>query len=141
MNNTRGQSESKTLHDFHNNNLAPGILVEEVPVSYLSEKDREEEKEYRRLDGIRVSNSINQIIYYTNDHELKNIIKGKKVQLIEVKRRLNRSVIGQVLIGRDLFIDRYGHSDVEMVILTRIKKYNASLYKWCVLNDIKINPE
>ena len=67
----------------------------------------------RRLDGVRIANSRRaQGIVRWNRHESDAFITaihhpGAVVELIEVKPRLNRSAIGQMVAGRAMFGRQY----------------------------------
>ena len=46
-----------------------------------------------------------------------NLLSQKEIELIEVKRKLNRLVIGQIIVGIDMFKKQYGSINIKGVIL------------------------
>lgn len=96
-----------------------GSMFLEVPIG--NDKDIwPKESRVRRIDCIRVLDDSNEI-YKSYDRDIfKNIIKDKHIELIEAKKRLNRLVIGQVLVGIDMFIKEYKNKDIKGVILCEI---------------------
>jgi hypothetical protein len=64
--------------------------------------------EYR--DGITVQAAFSQ-------SQLRDIVKDRHVEVIEVKSSLNRPVIGQAIAGRDMFERNYEPRTVEPVVV------------------------
>ena len=134
---SRGQGERMVLEWYVNKE--GGLFIAEVPVSIPDAESDETPHESRRIDAIRVpTGTTGNLIPHRSFEDTATRIKGHTVELIEVKKELNRSVIGQVVVGRDFFKHRYNHWDIEMVILTRDPKPNQSLLKWCRWNNIKV---
>ena len=75
----------------------------------------------RRIDGVRVENTESQheglVRFGDHREEFCQVIRDKPVELIEVKEKLDRFVIGQVIAGADMFKRQYGTDTVEPVIL------------------------
>ena len=89
--------EDLLIREYHKN--YPGKLYKEVPVGKVENKKRQ-----RRIDSILVEGNESRI-YEQNEYnlyELKEEIGGKKIHLIEAKRSLNRTVVGQVEVGEYL---------------------------------------
>lgn len=74
----------------------------------------------RRVDCIRVLNNSKDIYRYNDLEIFKDCIKDKHIELIEAKKRLNRLVIGQVIVGIDMFIKQYKNKNVKGVILCEV---------------------
>jgi hypothetical protein len=75
----------------------------------------------RFLDGVRIPDIQNHpekiITFASNKSVFSEIIKKKPVELIEVKRKLNRLVIGQTIAGHDMFEKDYKSGKITDLIL------------------------
>jgi hypothetical protein len=86
-----------------------GRIYVEVPIGAVGgARNRPAGSTRRRLDGVRFLDSKEPAIVRFSDAEFRNRIGSSNVELIEVKPGLNRSVIGQVVAGRDIFRQDYG---------------------------------
>jgi len=95
-----------------------GLLFLEVPVG----NDKNfwpKGSKIRRIDGIRVEDKENQIFKTFNSEDFKNIIKNKDIELIEAKKKLNRLVIGQIVVGIEMFKKQYENEKIKGVILCK----------------------
>ena len=72
--------------------------------------------------------------YPTND--FLKLIQGKTVELIEVKKYLNRLVIGQVIAGMDMFERQYQINRINPVIVCQIG--DPALEWVCKKRNIKV---
>lgn len=90
-----------------------GNLFLEVPIGNKSLGNWPPKSKVRSIDGIIVIDvtQVDEfIIYCSKDYNMKEFfeyIQGKTVELIEVKSKLNRLVIGQVITGMDMFKRQY----------------------------------
>jgi hypothetical protein len=50
----------------------------------------------------------------------KRVIAGAEVEVVEVKRSLDRYVLGQVIIGADLFEMEYEPSKIDQVVICEV---------------------
>ncbi|WJI10464.1 hypothetical protein FGU46_10370 [Methanobacterium sp. CWC-01] len=93
----------------------------------------------RRIDAIRIENSDNDILSSKNYRykDFYNITKGKTVELIEAKQKLNRLVIGQIIAGHDMFQCEYNVNEIKDVILCF--KGDPALEWICKNRDIKVD--
>jgi hypothetical protein len=96
----------------------------------------------RRIDGVRLSNCSNKNGIYnfkeSKDNFL-NLINECSVELIEVKQKLNRLVIGQVIAGVDMFERQYKVKPHRLVILCA--KGDSALEWVCEKRGISVEIE
>lgn len=94
----------------------------------------------RRIDGVRVESPGPQqegIFRFSGRcEEFCEAIKDRPVELIEVKKKLNRLVIGQVIAGADMFKRQYGTEMVATVILC--EEGNPALEWVCQQRGIRV---
>jgi len=79
----------------------------------------------RRLDIVRIENDIykwhRQYAKNENKKYFQDIVKsGHKIELVENKTKLNRSVIGQILVGEYLFKKKFNVENVSLAVLYHI---------------------
>jgi hypothetical protein len=75
----------------------------------------------RRIDGVILPDLPRGSPYPT--HMLEDLVRRlpeSSVELVEVKKRLNRLVIGQVLAGQDMFLRQYGVRPSKLTIVCQI---------------------
>lgn len=83
-----------------------GIIFSQVPVKT------------RRLDGVRIPVSTNGDIRKFERSEFDRLVaKRRRLQVIEIKRVLNRGVIGQAIVGKALLELEYKRTKVTAVVL------------------------
>ncbi|HLY63321.1 MAG TPA: hypothetical protein VKV95_21465 [Terriglobia bacterium] len=81
-----------------------GVLFTEVSIG-----KRSHGKIPRRIDGVRISLSAPRIEKFRAHHtEFREVVVGKTIESIEVKKSLYRSVIGQAIVGKHLLEIEYG---------------------------------
>ena len=79
----------------------------------------------RRIDGVRVASpepetrppDITIFRKGSNSREFEQLVRGAEVEVIEVKRSLDRVVLGQVIIGADLLEMEYEPRNVAQVVV------------------------
>ena len=117
-----------------------GRIYAEVPIGRHSNSNLwSDQCSTRRIDGVRLTVEPNesQIVSYPSCHaEFLLQIKHHTPELIEVKRSLNRGVIGQVLVAEDLFKAQYKVSKVKLVIVC--KRGDSALEWACQLRNILV---
>lgn len=138
--------EYKLLYKYWNKNK--GNLFLEVPVGNKELGKWPPGSKIRRIDGVLLLNDLDtnkDIAYPYKDYTIANFneqTKGNTIELIEVKRKLNRVVIGQVLAGIDMFERQYEARKIIPVILCHVgdpalewvcKKRNIEVY---IINNI-----
>jgi hypothetical protein len=77
----------------------------------------------RRLDIVRIENGTykRQRQYAKDKEHFHDIVYNKhKIELVEVKVKLNRNVIGQILVGEYLFKKKFNVKNVSLAILYHI---------------------
>lgn len=103
-----------------------GHLFLEVPLGNKSLGNWPEGSRIRRIDGVilKKNQSFKDYkVYKRKDftlNEFLNYAHNSEVELIEVKKKLNRLVIGQVIVGVDMFERQYGITKIKPVILCQI---------------------
>ena len=74
----------------------------------------------RRLDGVRVPGdglAEGMVPFVGHAEEFQRMIHQHAPELIEVKRKLNRTAIGQMIAGYDLFTEQYSVAPARLVIV------------------------
>ena len=77
----------------------------------------------RRLDIVRIENEVNKCHrpYGKYKKDFQDIVKdGYRIELVEIKTKLNRGVIGQILVGEYLFKKKFNVRKVSLAILYHI---------------------
>jgi hypothetical protein len=76
----------------------------------------------RRLDIVRIENDKKcHRPYGKYKKDFQNIVKeGYKIELVEIKTKLNRPVIGQILVGEYLFKKKFNVKNVSLAVLYHI---------------------
>lgn len=106
--------EDKLLFKYYTQ--VRGVLALEVPVG--TQKAFPPKSKIRRIDGIRIPCNNHLTAFYGDiSDEFPGLIKNMKIELIEVKVKLNRLVIGQIIAGVDMFEREYKHTDITPVIV------------------------
>ena len=118
-----------------------GNLFLEVPVGNKEWGNWPPKTKIRRIDGVFVFNEEADGFkaYMRQDYTINEFykqIQGRKVELIEVKKSLNRLVVGQVIEGMDMFERQYGTNKVIPVILCHIG--DPALEWVCERRNIKV---
>lgn len=104
--------EDHLLHAYLDNH--PGQLFLEVRVG-----GSEHSHHARRIDGVLVPGDKTVALppHKYSRIQLRDAVDGAPVHIIEAKRRLNRSVIGQLLAGQTLFNRKFGATAARLVAL------------------------
>jgi hypothetical protein len=71
----------------------------------------------RRLDGVRLPGASDPAILRFSSEAFHQRVRSEPLELIEVKRSLNRPVIGQVIAGRHIYTRQYGGTVVRSVVV------------------------
>lgn len=103
-----------------------GTAYLEVPIRRLSEAWRA-----RRIDAVLIPDGPD-LIYPQGDYSVDDAadaIRGQVVHVIEAKRTLNRGVIGQVMVAKDLIESALSPSKVVMHVV--YARCNADLAWYC----------
>jgi hypothetical protein len=77
----------------------------------------------RRLDIVRIENGTSkcQLKYGKHKKDFQDMVKSKyKIELVEIKTKLNRVVIGQILVGEYLFKKKFNVKKVSLAVLYHI---------------------
>lgn len=90
----------------------------------------------RRLDAIRLLKAADSAIVRFSSREFRARVDSSPIELIEVKPALNRSVVGQVVAGRDMFLHDYGVGVQRSVIVCG--STDGALEWVCRQHDISI---
>jgi len=123
--------EDSLILKYHND--YSGKIYKEVPVGRVDNKKRQ-----RRIDAILIEGEENNI-YIWGEYSIKQVkkdIKGKKIHLIEAKRRLGRNVIGQVEVGK--YLAKKDFDPKEILCIALCGKGHSDLEEYCDNKDIKV---
>lgn len=97
-----------------------GTIIAEVPTGNSGPARWPEGSNPRRIDGVRFRSKGREEICPPSaftTKQVKKVVQGRHVEVIEVKQSLNRTVIGQAVAGRELFRRDYNPSSVEPVVV------------------------
>jgi hypothetical protein len=123
--------EDRLLADYHAAN--PGILFLEVPVGHSAGPAGA-----RRIDGVLVPGASSEVRpqgSYTTE-AFGNAVRGRKIHIIEAKQVLNRTVIGQVLVGAGLI--RRDFEPANIVQVAVCGSGHADLEWYCADQDVRV---
>jgi hypothetical protein len=109
-------------------NEVGGLIITEVPAGrYIKDGPWPRGSKIRRMDGIRVLRSNvpdlqNAIVPHKtrNREHFKSVFKDAEVEIIEIKRKLNRVVIGQVVVGATMMSIEYNATPLLKTIVCKI---------------------
>ena len=94
----------------------------------------------RRIDVVRIENDINEKVckYSTNKDPFMDLVKTDKynIELVEIKKKLNRGVIGQIIVGEYLFKKKFKVNNITKAIVYHIG--DSLLEEFCKENQIKL---
>ncbi len=121
--------EDSLLHSYWEK--VGGKLYLEVPIGGLSAPHIwSKNSEIRRIDGVLFPSKTQDsgiFSFNKNKEQFLNDVSGAShIQLIEVKKKINRLVVGQALVGKVMFEKQYDKS-VQPVVLCNILD---SAMKW-----------
>lgn len=102
-----------------------GLIFAEVTVGKSGTRKKwPEGAKPRRIDAVRISTTTRacpggDIFTFdkASSHVLREKITGENVEVIEVKRALDRFVLGQVIIGADLLELEYAPANIEQTVV------------------------
>ena len=104
-----------------------GVLFTEVPIGRDGPRQWPLGAKPRRIDGVRIVAPVPELPdgIYTfarreNRRIVEDLIAGARVEVIEVKRSLDRPVIGQVIAGADLLEMEYAPAEVDQVVVCEV---------------------
>lgn len=130
--------EDRLLEAYHSG--VGGRLYKEVVIAWSrGAKDWPPAQTHFSIDAIRLSepHHESQILHFADyKQEVLDLVEGSSTELIEVKEKLNREVIGQVIAGRMLFRGDYRPSSIRSVIVC--KETDTALEWVCEQLDIKV---
>ena len=104
-----------------------GVLFTEVPIGRDGPRQWPPGAKPRRIDGVRIvaptpalPDGIYTFSRRENRRTVEDLIAGARVEVIEVKRSLDRPVIGQVIAGADLLEMEYSPAEVDQVVVCEV---------------------
>jgi len=121
--------EGKLLRKYWKNH--PGILFLEVPIGTVKRR-------FRKIDAILIPGKKSKA-YYPNEttkEEIREKIKEKEIFIIEVKKELNRTAIGQVEVAKFLAEEDFNPKKIKCVLVC--KKGHADLERYCKAKNIEL---
>lgn len=110
--------ENRLLTGYWND--VGGVIVTEVHIGGTGPSNWPSGAGSRRLDGLRFRSEYRDEINTPtafSQAQLQEIVRGRHVEVIEVKQNLNRPVIGQAIAGRDMFERDYDPRTIEPVVV------------------------
>jgi len=119
-----------------------GKLFLEVPIGNKQLGNWPPNSKIRRIDAVLIKAEDGygtEEVFNRNEYtlsEFNNYVKDKTVELIEVKKNLNRLVIGQVIAGLDMFERQYNAKKVLPVVISQ--NDDPALQWVCEKRDIKV---
>jgi hypothetical protein len=114
----------------------PGMLFREVPVG-SREAGWPPGTRIRRIDGIIILGRQAVTLPYRPNGTFESAIEDADIHLIEVKRKLNRFVLGQVIIGTDMFRRDYrAYGSLKPIVVCEISDPGLELI--CKRRRIKV---
>ncbi len=115
---TPDPGEDRLLAGYWND--VGGIIVPEVHIGKNGPSDWPSGSSKRMIDGLRFRSEYRDEITVQaafSQSQLRDIVKDRHVEVIEVKSSLNRPVIGQAIAGRDMFERDYEPRSIEPVVV------------------------
>jgi hypothetical protein len=121
-----------------------GLVFTEVPVGRDGPKDWPEGAKPRRIDGVRIASLGSErapadIVAFSKRRDAKRfeqIVASAEVEVVEVKRALDRVVLGQVIIGSDLFELEYAPNKIDQIVVC--EEGDPALQMVCDRRGIKV---
>jgi hypothetical protein len=116
-----------------------GTIVTEVETGGSGPGTWPDDAGRRRIDGLRIVSDHGTEICSPDrftQSQLRDLVADRHVEVIEVKKNLNRGVIGQAIAGRDLFRRDYAPATVEPVALCQ--NHDSALAWVCRRNGIRV---
>ena len=105
-------------------NTRRGLMIAEVPIGGAGGAGRwPAGTERRRIDAVRLPASASEqgILHHDQRRATADLLASSgRIELIDVKRKLNRLVIGQVLAAQDMFERQYGIPSSRLTIVCEI---------------------
>jgi hypothetical protein len=115
-----------------------GIIYTEVPIGGPGGRGKWPIRcTQRRLDGVRIVTRKKEIRKYVKpDDDFIKLIVNFPVEIIEIKKTLNRPAIGQIIAGNDMFAREYKVAPKKQIILCSV---GDSALEWvCAKRKISI---
>ena len=105
-----------------------GLVFTEVPVGRDGPKYWPEGAKPRRIDGVRIASPDSgkvpsEIVAFSRKRDAKRfeqVVAGAGVEVLEVKRALDRVVLGQVIKGTDLLEIEYAPTKIDQVVICEV---------------------
>ena len=129
---TLNENDLLKLYCSHNS----GTSFTEVSVGRI---DINRNSQDRRIDIVRIKNDHYKWFrkYSKNKEDFEDLVKNNhKIELVEIKEKLNRTVIGQIIVGEYLFKKKYCVNNISKAILYHIG--DELLEEFCKENEIKL---
>ncbi len=131
--------EDFVLADYFAQN--PGLYFAEVPVGNPGSFPWSPPTNPRKIDAVKIIDSDfrNGGIFNSGNDitNLKEVFRLKKIQLIEAKQQLNRTVIGQLLVAKELFKEQYQPKEISLVAVVNENISDGALV-WVCKNRFNI---
>jgi hypothetical protein len=121
-----------------------GLVFTEVPVGRDGPTDWPQGTKPRSIDGGRIASPESEkapsdIVAFGKRRDadrFERVIAGAEVEVLEVKRSLDRVVLGQVIIGADLLDIEYAPTNIDQVVICEVG--DPALETVCDRRGIKV---
>jgi hypothetical protein len=132
---SKRHSENELLIKYFNS-MGDTIFTE---VSLGSKEVWGSRSKNRRLDGVRIINNEKQILKFAGNISVfeKYLKQSYQIEIIEIKIKLDRLVIGQIIVGEYMFKKRFDfQNNISKVIIC--EEGDEALECFCKENNIKV---
>ena len=113
----------------------PGLYFTEVPVGNPGSYPWKSPSNPRKIDAVKIigASLSTKGIYKSGKDitKLKKVFLKKRIQLIEAKQQLNRPVIGQLLVAKELFKEQYNPKEISLLTIVNENIADGALYWVC----------
>jgi hypothetical protein len=93
----------------------------------------------RRIDAVRFPGLTNEVKTYSPHPFVQDLRRADEMEIIEVKRRLNRTVIGQLLVARDLAAQEWSWSpSLKVTLVALVTVVDPALEGFCMRHGIRV---
>ena len=125
--------EDRWLRRYLDSLADPGCVYVEVPVGGAAGGT------IRRIDAVRLSPLAAQVRNYAPSGFEADLAKAREIEIIEVKRTLNRPVVGQLLVARDRAWQDWSLSpDRRLSLLALVTVTDLAIERFCMRNGIRV---
>jgi hypothetical protein len=124
--------EDEWLASYLRRAASGGVTYTEVPIGGGPGSS------LRRIDAVRVCRDQSLDVRYFDPRRFERDVRGEILEVIEVKESLNRPVVGQLIVARDL-IDRQWREVAAVHLVAIVARDDALIHELCSeVYDIRV---